>query len=40
MEGESGVTPSIFDKLHFCDIQRVQKESESGVYRSIIDDRH
>ena len=40
MEGESIVTPSIIDELHFWDIQGDQKERESGVTRSIIDDLH
>ena len=40
MEGESVVTPSIIDELHFWDIQGDQKERESGVTRSIIDDLH
>ena len=40
MEGESVVTPSIIDELHFWDIQGDQKERESGVSRSIIDDLH
>ena len=30
MEGESGVTRSISDKLHSSDIQRNQMEGESG----------
>ena len=38
MEGESGVTPSIIDKLHFLDIQGAQMEGESGVTPSIIDE--
>ena len=37
MEGESGVTRSIVDELHFSDIQRDQTERESGVTGSIID---
>ena len=37
MEGESGVTRSIIDELHSCDIQGDQVERESGVTRSIID---
>ena len=37
MEGESGVTGSIVDELHFSDIQRDQMEGESGVTGSIID---
>ena len=31
MEGESGVTRSIIDELHFLDIQGDQMEGESGV---------
>ena len=31
MEGESGVTRSIIDELHFWDIQRDQMEGEGGV---------
>ena len=38
MEGESIVTPSIIDELHFWDIQGDQKKGESGVTRGIIDD--
>ena len=38
MEGESCVTRSIIDELHFCDIQEDQMEAESGVTRSIIDE--
>ena len=37
MEGESGVTRSITDELHFWDIQRDQMEVESGVTRTIIE---
>ena len=37
MEGESGVTGSIVDKLHSSDIQRDELEGESGVTGSIID---
>ena len=40
MEGESGVTRSIIDELHFSDILRDQKEGESGVIRSINDEFH
>ena len=36
MEGESGVTRSITDKLHSSDIQGDQMEGESGGTRSII----
>ena len=31
MEGESGVTRSLFDELHSWDIQGDQMEGESGV---------
>ena len=31
MEGESGVTRSIIDELHFSDIERHPTESESGA---------
>ena len=40
MEGESGVTRSIIDQLHFSDIQGDQMECGSCVTRSIIDDIH
>ena len=40
MEGESDVTRSIIDELHFSDILRDQKEGESGVIRSIDDEFH
>ena len=40
MEGESGVTRSIIDKLCPSDIERDQMEGESGVSRSIIDELH
>ena len=40
MEGESGVTRSIFDELHSSDIQQDQMEREGGVSRSIIDELH
>ena len=40
MEGESVVTPSIIDELQFWEIQGDQKEDESGVIQSIIDDLH
>ena len=36
MEGESRVTPSIVDELHFWVIEGDQKEGESCVTRSII----
>ena len=35
MKVESGVTRSIFDELHFLDIQGDQMEVETGVTRSI-----
>ena len=38
MEGESGVTRSIIDELHYWYIQRDQVEAASGVTRSIIDE--
>ena len=31
MEGESGVTRSIINEVHSFDIQRDQREGESGV---------
>ena len=40
MEGESGVTGSIIDEIHYSDIQVDQMEGESGVTRSIIDNLH
>ena len=40
MEGESGVTQSIIDKLHSGDIQGNEMEGENGVTRSIIDELH
>ena len=40
MGGESCVTRSIIDELHFLDIQGDQLEGESGVTRSIIDELH
>ena len=40
MEGESGVTRSIIDELHYLDIEQYQMEVESGVTRSIIDELH
>ena len=36
MEGESGVTGSIIDELHFSDIEGDQMEGESGGTQSII----
>ena len=38
MEGESGVTRSIFDEFHSSFIQSDQMEGESGVTPSIIDE--
>ena len=38
MQGESGVTRSIIDELHFSDIQGDQMGGEGGVTRSIIDE--
>ena len=35
MEGGSGVTPNIIDKIYSSDIQRDQMEGSSGVTRSI-----
>ena len=40
MEGEGSVTQSIIDEPHSWDIKGDQKEGESGVFRSIIDDLH
>ena len=40
MEGESGVTRSIIDQLHYSEIQRDQMEGESGVTQSIFDELH
>ena len=40
MEGESGVTRSIFDEVHSSDIQGDQMEGERGVTRSIIAELH
>ena len=41
MEGASGVSLSIIDELHSCDIRGDQIEGEeSGVTGSIIDDLH
>ena len=37
MEGESGVTRSIFHELHAWGIQRDQMEGEGGFSRSIFD---
>ena len=38
MEGESGVNGSINDECHSFDMQGDQKEGESGVSRSIINE--
>ena len=40
MEGESGVTRSITDKLHSLDVQGDQIEGASGVTRCVIDEFH
>ena len=40
MEGESGVTRSINDELHFSYMEGDQMEGESGVTRSIIEELH
>ena len=40
MKGESGVTRSIIDELHFSDILGDQMGGESGVTRGIIDELH
>ena len=40
MEGDSGVTRSISDKLHSLDIEVYQMEGKSGVTRRIIDELH
>ena len=40
MEGESGVTRSIIEKLHSSDNQGDQTEGESGATRSIFDELH
>ena len=37
MEGESGVTRSIIDEIHYLNIQGDKIEGESGVTRSITD---
>ena len=37
MEGEIGVNANIIDEFHSSDIQRDQKEGESGVTGSVID---
>ena len=38
MEGESGVTRSLIDELHSCDIQGDEMEGQSGVTRCMIDE--
>ena len=40
MEGESGVTCSIFDEIQSSYIQVDQMEGERGVIRSVIDELH
>ena len=40
MEGESGVTRSIFYKVHSSDIQGDEMAGENGVTPSIIDELH
>ena len=40
MEGESGVSGSIIDELHSCDIEVDQMEGESGLTQSISDELH
>ena len=40
MEGESGATRSIIEKVDNLDIQRDQMEGESGFTRSVIDGLH
>ena len=40
MEGESGVTGSIIDKLHSWDIQGNQMQRESDVTGNMIDEIH
>ena len=40
MEGESGVTPGMFDEVHSWYIQGDQMVGQSGVTRSIIDELH
>ena len=40
MEGESGVTRSVFEELHSSDIKGDQMEGESGFIRSIIHELH
>ena len=40
MEGESGVSRSIIDKLHYWDIQGDQREGGSVFTRTIIHELH
>ena len=40
MEGESGVTRSTIDEIHYLDIEGDKMEGESGVTGSIIDQLH
>ena len=40
MEGESGITRSIFDDIHSSDLQQGQKEGERCVTGSVIDELH
>ena len=40
MEGETGFSPNIIDKLQSWDIEGNEMEGESGVTRSTIDDLH
>ena len=40
MEGESGVTRSIVDEIHWWDIQGDEMENENAVTRCIIDQLH
>ena len=40
MEGESGATRSIIEKVDNLDIERDQMEGESGFTRSVIDGLH
>ena len=40
MEGESGLTRSITDELHYLHIHGDQMECESGFTQSIIDEPH
>ena len=40
MEGESGVTRSIIDELHYWDIQGDKMERESCVFRTVFHELH